>query len=334
MPLRHSQQIQQSQRLSISFGMQQALNILSLSQEELNQTVQKELLENPFLELKPMQADFSHQNSERAPGPTENIPQESFFSSSYNRAENNRLDTEENLIEPESLKSHVLKQVEMSCFSKSVKAVLPLLISHLDDRGRLNLRFEEIAEKERISYSAWEKAVSALQSLEPLGVGAFSLEDCLLIQLRMKKAPPQAESIVKNHLHNIKEGKFQRIAFDLNISLEETFRLCRLIQSLEPYPARAFAPSAEICVRPDIYIYKQAGEYKADLNTDDIPELKISRRYERLLKIGKQSLSCREKEYLSEKAAKARWFLQALKLRHEKIKTTASLLAQRQKDFF
>ena len=327
MSLRQNQQIQQS--LIISPAMQQALNILALSQEELSQAIQKELLENPFLETLDPKLDSSLYKNNKS----QSLPKESFFSS-YNRDKANGFSFEESLVEPESLKSHILKQAETACFPQNVKAVLPLLISHLDERGRLNLCFEEVAKKELISYPLWIKALKALQSLEPAGIGATNLEECLLIQLRWKKAPPQAESIVINHLHNIKDGKFQRIAYDLNISLEETFKLCQMIQSLEPYPARIFASTAEVCIRPDMYIYKEMGVYKARLNQEHIPDLKISQEYRRLLKIKKQGLNQKEKNYLIEKSKKAGWFIHTIRQRQERIIKIVSLIAQKQKDFF
>ena len=308
-----------NQKLTISQRMQQSLSLLSLSQEELNQAIQKELLENPLLEA----IDDDKSDPAQTLGMFDFLP-----------AKNNLYSPEEFLTEPESLKNHVLKQAEMSFFPKNIKIALVMLISYLDDRGYLNVDIKELAEKENIPYELLKEALSALQSLEPAGLGGRSLKECLLIQLKHKKEDTtKAGLIVQNHLSNIKDRKYKAIAYDLDISIKETLSLCRQIQSLEPNPARNFSNQPTVIIRPDIYIYKQNQDYHVILNQEDTPRLRFSLQYAQSIKKIKK-LRLEEKNYLREQSTSAHWFIHALRQRQEKIKKIAYYFINSQRDFF
>ena len=320
-----------SQKLNLSHRMQQSLSLLSLSQEELNQAIQKELLENPLLELaEPKDSPSENQKSET---PDFRI-YDSLESFPGREKGSLRRGAEDFLTEPETLKTHVLKQVESSFFPKKIKRILPLLISYLDERAYLSVDIKELSEKEKIPLHFLQSALSALQSLEPEGLGGRNLEECLLIQLR-HRGEDRAEvvRIVKNHLENLKEKRYMVIAYDLQISLEETVSLCRLIQSLEPNPGRNFSSQPTVWIYPDLYIYKQDEEYQIILNKDFTPELRFSHEYARAIK-SRGRLKAQEKKYLNERASSAHWFLRALEQRQEKIKKIAKYLVRHQGDFF
>ena len=212
--------------------------------------------------------------------------------------------------------------------------ILPFLISYLDEMAYLDLDIKELAEKEKISFSLLKEALKALQSLEPIGVGGRDLKECLLIQLKHKKEDTKnAGLIVKHHLQNIKDKKYKVIAYDLDIPLEETMKLCRLIQSLEPNPARNFSSHPTVFIRPDLYIYKQGYEYHVILNKEEFPELRFSYEYAKSIK-NSGKFKPLEKKYFNEKTTSAHWFIRAIEQRQEKIKKIGYYLIKHQKDFF
>ena len=320
-----------NQKLTISHRMQQSLSLLSLSQEELNQAIQRELLENPLLETVDSKASLSEEQRSEVSGFRIYDCLESPY---MKKGESSKGFVEDFLTEPASLKNHILKQVEMSFFPKDIKALLPLLVSYLNERAYLTVDIEELAEKEKISFRLLESALFALQSLEPVGIGGRNLKECLLIQLRQKKGDTtKAALIVKGHLTNLKEKKYMAIAHDLGISFEETLKLCRLIQSLEPDPGRNFSSQPTVLVYPDLHIYKQGQDYHIILNKDFIPELKFSHEYVRTIR-ATGNLKPQEKKYLSEKTTSAHWFIRALQQRQDKIKKIAMYFVKHQKDFF
>ena len=321
-----------NQKLTMSHRMQQSLSVLSLSYEDLNQAIQQELLENPLLETmesvdsSPCEASHSEITHFRMYDSLEpSYKKDKKYSQAF---------AEDLLSEPLSLKSHVLKQVEVSFFPKTIKMLLPLLISYLDDRAYLDLDIEELAEREKIPFRLLQESLKALQSLEPIGMGGRNLKECLLIQLRHKKeATKNASLIVEHHLQNIKDKKYKAIAYDLNISLEETIKLCQVIRSLEPNPARNFSSQPTVFIRPDLYVYKQGQNYHVILNREDTPDLKFSHGYARFIK-NAGPLKPQEKKYLSEKITAAHWFIRAIQQRQEKIKKIAYYLIEHQRDFF
>ncbi len=321
-----------NQKLTISHRMQQSLSLLSLSQEELNQAIQQELMENPLLETVES-TDSSLFDSKKAEFSSFKRP--NTLNTSFVRPESHSNGfIEDFLTEPVSLKSYVLKQVEMSCFPRKIKLILPLLISYLDERAYLNLDLKELTEKENISLNLLEAALSALQSLEPSGLAGRDLKECLLIQLRQKKENTEkACLIVRNHLENLKDKKYTVIAHDLNLSFEETLKLCRLIQSLEPNPGRSFSSQPTVFVQPDLYIYKEGQRYSVFLNKDSIPDLRFSYKYAKLISCSGK-LKPEEKKYLSEKTTAAHWFIRAIQQRQEKIQKIAEYLITHQRDFF
>ena len=320
------------QRLTISHRLQQSLSVLALSHEELNQAIQTELLENPLLET----VDTVHSPS----NPQKNLEIHhfrayDFLNPDYKKTgKYTREFTEDFLAEPVSLKSYISNQVEISFFPKKIKGILSFLISYLNERAYLDLNLKELADKEAIPLSLLEKALKALQSLEPAGLGARNLEECLLIQLRHKKKDTkEACLIVKHHLRNIKDKKFKVIAYDLNIPLEKTIKLCQLIQSLEPNPGRNFLSQPTVFIQPDLYIYRQGSDYLVALNKEDLPELKFSHNYAKSIK-GAGKLTDQEKRYFNEKTVSAHWFIRAIEQRREKIKKIAYYLIKHQREFF
>ncbi len=312
-----------NQKIALSQRLRQSLSILSLSYEELLKAIQQELLENPFLSEVKSPKGFDSSNFQM-PLPRTNHNKTGPVSQVFSA---------ELLSEPESLRSYILKQVDMSFFPKEVKAVMLCLISYLDDRAYLNLDIEELSKREKIPLFLVEQSLKALQSLEPVGLGGRDLKECLLIQLRHKKEDTkQAQQIVQHHLQNIKEKKFRAIAYDLNISLEDCMKYCRMIQSLEPFPGRNFSPQPTTFIRPDIYIYKQNSTYYVTLNQEEFPRLRVSSEYRRSIKRSGQ-FKPQEQKYFRDKIISAHWFLYSVKQRQEKIKKIAYYLIHNQRDF-
>ena len=314
-----------SQRLAISQRLQQSLSILSLSNEELEDLIQKELLENPFLEK---EDSFFSKDSQKF------RMYDSLEADFSKKAGFKREEAPRDFLEgAETLKDSVMRQTQQSFFSKEIKKVLMVLISYLDEEAYLRVNTKELAEKENISKSLMESALKALQSFEPVGLGARSLKECLLIQLRHKKLSSQAESIVRYYLYALKDKKYPYIAGELNLSLEKTKQLCREIEKLQPNPAVNFSLEPTFFVRPDLYIYKQGADYHVIFNTENLSRVSFSRDYLRTLRQS-TNLNSQDKKYLRNKTAEARSFIQAIEQRQDQMKKIAGHIIEHQKAFF
>ena len=317
-----------SQKLSISQRLQQSLSILSLSNEELDELIQQELLENPFLEreeskisvLEDLRAFRMHEALAGAVGSVSKTNKENLL--------------KDFPAEPETLKNYALKQAQHSFFSQEIKKLLILLISHLDERAYLRVDIKELSKKENISKNLMEAALKALQSFEPTGIGARSLEECLILQLKQKKGlQPQAELIARHYLTALRDKKYPYIAGELNISLEKTKKLCQVIEKLQPNPAVNFSSEPTLFVRPDLYIYKQGGDYHVVFNRDNLTPIKFSPNYLTVLK-HKDKLKTHERKYFKEKSSSARFFIHALNQRQNQIKRIALYIIEHQGEFF
>ncbi|MDE0091913.1 MAG: RNA polymerase factor sigma-54 [Oligoflexia bacterium] len=315
-----------SQKLAISQRLQQSLSILSLSNEELDELIQKELLENPFLEreesffLKDSQKFRMYDSLEADTRPVKKT------------TEGNHLT--DFPAKEETLKEYVLKQVQQSFFSKEIKKILRLLISYLDERAYLRVNMDELSKQEDIPKSLMNKALKALQSFEPVGLGARSLEECLILQLRQKKEPqPKAELIARYYLSALRDRKYPYIAGELNLSLEKTKRLCQIIEKLQPNPAVNFSSEPTLFVRPDLYIYKQGESYHVIFNTENLTPVRFSHDYLRAVeRSGK--LRAQERKYLKNKTTEARFFIHAIHQRQEQMKKIAYYIIGHQWEFF
>ena len=312
--------LQTSQRLVLSQNMRKSLALLSLSNEELSEEIQKELLENPLLE------------AEEPEGFNERFrlydSLEPFHGKS--QGEKDFLETEK-LKEPHHWKAQLLKQSRLSFFSEHEKQDIEWLISYLDEKAYLRVDIEDLALKKGISKQRMKKALSALQNFEPVGVGARSLEERLLIQVRHKKNP-KLEKLITNYLGFLKDKKYPYIAGELKISLEELKELCEELERLNPDPLSSFSSEPTVFARPDLYIYKQKESFCVIFNSDHLPSIKFSQSYLHQIRRNR-ALSREDHQYLREKSQSARFFIQALEQRQEQIKKLAFCLIKYQEEF-
>ena len=303
--------------------MQQSLQILSLSNEELAEMMQEESLENPLLEIENSQSLLMKGSLESFPASKRPY--------STDRAE---FFPQDHLPEPESFKRFLLKQKEQSFYSRELKDIIELLISYLDERGYLRISPEELAFKNKTPVRNVLRALKALQGFEPSGVGARNLEECLLIQMRQKKLQePSLKRLIQYHLELLKDRKYPYIAKELGVDLKELKRLAKLLKNLQPNPAFNFSFEPTVFVRPDIYIYKEGASFSVFFNRDSLPALRLSSFY--LSRLSKNnSLKQEEKKYFQSKKKSADFFIQALYQREETIKKTALFIIKHQSAFF
>ena len=168
------------QKMTVSHSMQQSLHLLSLSNEELLETIREESLENPILELEQPSNLQAYQFIQSL-----NLSKQMNFQRGF--IEKKDFFAQDYLPEPENLKTFLLKQKDQSFYSKEMKNLVEVLISYLDERAYLRVNIEELAFKNKTTDVKILEALKILQSFEPLGVGARNLEECLLIQMRQKK---------------------------------------------------------------------------------------------------------------------------------------------------
>jgi RNA polymerase sigma-54 factor len=190
-----------------------------------------------------------------------------------------------------------------------------------------------------VSAAIADKVLKKIQRFDPLGCAARDLRECLLVQARYfttegeGKDDPDAEllsSIIRRHLKNVETKKYQAIARDLQVSLEEVVAAVKLLSRLDPKPGRNYSGEEPQYITPDVYIHKVGDEYVTVLNDDGLSKLRISQHYRNALKNG---ASAKSKEYIQEKLRSAVWLIRSIHQRQRTIVKVTDSIIKFQRDF-
>lgn len=235
--------------------------------------------------------------------------------------------------ETESLSAFLCDQLERRRLPGPLLALCRYLAELVDGDGRLSQEDIDGVAELKIPPALIRQAVETLQSLEPVGVGARSLSECLLLQLaRREDASPLDMEIVRRLLPDLGKKHYGLIARELRVTQEEIRAAEKRIAALDPCPGRSFQPpEPTLYVRPDVFIAEVDGELQVILNDYYLPRVSISSYYARLLK---ESDDPETRAYLREKMQQARWLLSSLERRGGTLRQCAGAILEAQYAFF
>ena len=309
-----------SQQLVMTPQLRQAIKILQVSRAELEALIDHELTENPVLEEN---VEDKAERTEEVPtvdGPNgaeeppaaaednrdveqaaqvgeidwkeyaENYSNDIHGSTGHGHSgddDDRRAALENVLVKRTLLPDHLMWQIRLSSMTDREKEVAAMIIGSLDKDGYLSLTLEEVA----FLADTWpdiaivDRVLKRLQDLDPPGVAARSLAECLLIQLRQLGVEDNslASRIVKDYLAMLESRRFDRIARELSTTVEHVAEAAKLISVLEPKPGRDFSESDTRYVTPDVFVHKVGEEYVVTLNEEGLPRLRVSSFYRRML---------------------------------------------------
>ena len=233
----------------------------------------------------------------------------------------------------ESLSAFLCDQLDRKRLPKPLLALSRYIAEMVDDDGWLAQEDLDGLLDLNIPQSLIDQALEAVQSLEPVGVGARNLSECLLLQLsRRQNVSPAVTAIVARFLPELSRKHYGPISRELGLTTEEIQAAEQVIASLEPRPGRAFQPQEPtVYVRPDIFIVDLDGELQVVLNEYYLPHVSISDYYTRLLK---ESDEKETKEYLQQKMQQAKWLLNSLERRGSTLRACADAILAAQRPFF
>lgn len=373
MALEIKQNLKLSQQLVITPQLQQAIKLLQLSQPELVEAVEKEMLENPLLEdnaqspedIKREAPELSaHREDSESPSntPKENSQTEEVrpdektpndfdwenYMNTYNTAEmgsgiNHNFDDlptyESTLVSKTDLFNHLVWQLQLGNFDADEIEVGTLIIGGVNDDGYFQDSLEDIATQTGFPFDFVEHVLERIQGFDPAGVGARSLKECLLLQVKQvpKKDQAQLSEMIQNHLELLERRDLGKIAKNMKASLEKIEHLMKLLHELEPKPGREYAGNDAQYITPDVYIRKLGDEWSVILNEDGLPKLKINNLYKSMIK-GEQE-KCAEnakatKDYVQDKLKSALWLIRSIHQRQRTLYKTAKTIVKFQQDFF
>lgn len=343
-----------TQKLIMTPQLQQAIKLLQLSRLELAQTIAQELVENPVLEEVDVDAEEEPKESNESlqdqimelKGPS--FEELKFISNDYfeERGNDGRdlgyfSDSEEEipsyehfLSKPATLTDHLRWQLRLSTSERNIEEIGEVIIGNLDENGYLQSSLEEVSSISGAKPEDVERALNLIQGFDPVGVAARDLRECILIQIRyLGLEGSVVEEIVKNHLFDIEKKRYQSIAKELNVSLNDVLAALKVIEGLEPKPGRAYLNVDNRYINPDVFVQKIGEEHVITLNDDGMPKLRLSPFYRNLI-MTKNSLSPAERGYIEEKLRSALWLMKSMEQRNKTIYKVAESIVNFQKDFF
>jgi RNA polymerase sigma-54 factor len=241
---------------------------------------------------------------------------------------------------PTTLRDHLLWQMQMTQFSESDRRIAEALIDAINDDGYLGTSLEEmqqvLGKTAPVELDEIEAVLHQIQNFDPLGVAARDLAECLRLQLRAVNdgsAVHQAATALATapNLALLAARDYTQLKRQLKITPDELQAAIDLIQHLNPRPGSTIYSSQASYVVPDIIVKKVRGVWRAELNGDVSPRLRINRQYERLIQRGDSSS---QNKYLQDQLQQARWLIKSLSSRNETMLKVSRTIVDRQRAFF
>lgn len=284
------------------------LNIISIPAIELKEKIEKAIEENPFLEY-----DIKSNNN--------NLDINSIIE---NTASNSK----------ESLFEHLKSQISIVFNNKKDIELAELISTFINENGYLTISSEEIADILNISVKKANEIIKILKTLEPIGIAAKNISECLSTQLKNKENIDKnikniAINIVENYLNELSKKDYKYISSKMNISEKNILEALKLIQTLEPYPAREFDTTTIKYIVPELFIFKENDKWQVKTNETFILPLKINKKYSKILKENNFN-----NDILKEKKLEAQNLISTVNERKKSLKRVGEGLLKLQIDFF
>ena len=352
-------QLRISQQLTLTPQLQQAIRLLQLSTVDMHQEVSRLLEENPMLEMAdeasagafPIEprstastpnesTEQKHtDNDDRGPDDFGSEPADWNIGSGATRSFDDEDENyPEQAAEQASLRAHLHSQLTTSSLVGKDRKVVGLLIDALDENGYLAQDLEELAallpDELEITLDDLETALVQLQHLDQAGLGARTLGECLVLQLKaLPEDTPHRDLAVRlasEHLDLVAAHDFSKIKKMLRCTDDELRAAQNLITCLNPKPGTEFGQSVADYVVPDVVVEKHRNKWRARLNVEAMPKLRVNQIYANIL----QQRSDKNSSQLATQLQEAKWLIKNLQQRFDTILRVAQAIVARQVNFF
>jgi len=366
MDLDLSQDLSGQQQLRVSPRLVAASYILELSSQELQQQIANELNDNPALELvdvptcqtcgSELQGSIcpwciQRQRSEDAPREIPDDGSASMYDDplppSAQRLTDEEFDPLTQVASEETLAEKLLTELGSQLADERELQIAEYLVGSLDDKGYLSTSIEEVAYELDVEEEQVKRVLAVLQGLEPIGIGARNLHECLLIQLAYLEnlgiKQPHAQEIISHYLVELGEHKFGKIAHDLKISQEDVSDVWEFVKSkLNPHPAHGFSETnardrdtRAMYILPDVIISKGEDGYEVEVVESRRFLLRVNPMYTRIsTEIPKTgAMSAEEKRHVQQYVGRAKLFIANINQRRQTIHNITNCLVDKQHEF-
>ena len=362
MALKQQQELKQTQKLSPL--QMQVIKLIELNSVELEDKIKQELEDNPALEENDSEAEHDIENGDFDDTP-ETLSEEDLLKGDYFSEEDipdHQINESRRRNEPDfiaatysnenDLFDSLLEQINLRPLDDTDKKIAEYIIGSLDENGYLERDLQAIAndllfqQNIDIGGGKMQSVLEEIQTLDPPGIGAKNLQECLLLQLERipdSATNRNARQIINHHFEEFSKKHYDKIMRQLGISEDELRDAIEQIVSLNPKPGNILGDGIEIAlsnITPDIIVESYNGEVSFFLNNYNIPDLKINRNLSEMLQgytQNKESMSNDTKQamfFMKQKVDSAKWFIEALKQRKNTLEKTMEAIIKFQYDFF
>ena len=338
--LKPSLQLKLGQSLTMTPQLQQAIRLLQLPVLDLNAQIQDALEENIMLEMEDL-PDVP-QTSNESTAEIETIRAEDSWQTRTNQQIQDggwngegRPITEIADESGQTLHEHLFWQLEMEDFTPRQIIIGEAIIDSINDDGYLAIELDEVAgyldEDSVVSSDELEETLVKIQRLDPIGVAARSIPECLVLQLRQLDASTPglqlAIEITKNSLDLVANREYGELRRSLRTSEEGLHEALALVKSCNPKPGLAVSSASAEYVIPDVFVRKVDNRWQVEISPTGVPRLSVNQQYARLLR------GSGDHDVLRTQLQEARWLIRSLEIRNETLAKVATCIVSRQTDF-
>ena len=328
-----SLRLQQKQTLSLK--QQQSVEILQMNALALSEYARELAEDNPLVEWNEEEEPFENRR-EKLLQKMEWLEEADIQNRGFYQMEQEAGEKEDDHFgskDGQSLREYLVFQINTQDIPEGHKVVLRFLAESTAESGYLEPdAIEVMMERYPMKKSTASRILQEFQSLDPVGVGARDLRECLLIQLKQKGASALAIKLVETYLEDVAKNRLSHIAKQLKITTAEITEALKEIRSCQPKPGSGFVGEGHVeYVIPDILVEHKNDELIVTVNGNVIPRLNISHAYVKMLREG---TTAETEEYISEKLKQAEWALQCISRRESTLQQVAECIVCRQHIFF
>ena len=356
---------QLKQEMKINPRLYQAMDLLYMPLLDLQQHIKQEMLNNPFLELaepevteEEMETPSKEAEKEKAEKEKDEIDWEEILLDGFEAGGRRQEYEDKEYYEPVPVESrdlydHLRDQLTLMPLSPRQMLVGEELIGNIDENGYLTCSLDEVVDglnkfiedtgdewfaegeaREPITLAEAEDMLRILQGLDPAGIGARDLRECLMLQLRdSNQEDSMAYRIVSQFFDQLINHRWSEISKELGITQKDVQNAADEVKQLDPKPGLKYAAPPDNYITPDLVVDKIDGDYLVFLNDTSLPRLKLSKAYRDIAK-DKNKFKGENKEFISNKLNSANWMIQAIEQRRQTMLKVMNFIVDRQREFF
>ncbi len=339
----------QTQKLIITQDLRQSIELLPLSNIELSEKIQSELIENPLLEESSESESFevpevipedkkeknTEENRETEEGWNRSGSEDSEpGAQSAERTERKHQFIQNAVSNPESLADHLLWQLRLSELRGAAVRAGEIIISAIDSRGFLTEPLENLFQGTEIPMKIVRAALKQIQNFDPVGCGAGSIPESLLIQARFHNPMDTVtQDVLSHYFEDIERLDYKKIEKNTGYTQQQLEQSLNFIRTLEPYPGTLHSSRQPEYIIPDLAVIELEGRQEVIINDDWMPGLRVNESYKNLIK-DKTAAPEQDREYLQSKLNSAVWLIKSIKQRRQTLYRVMKSIVEFEEEFF